>query len=139
MTQHLKHNFIGLGLFAVILALDQFVKYRAILRFDYFLNDGFVFGLIRYNLFGIIASIILILVSLWLIFVKKVAFYPLAVVTAGISSNMIDRFFYKGVIDYWSFFNLFWFNLADVFIIIVVVAGLITYFYTKKLPPLRRG
>lgn len=45
-------------------------------------------------------------------------------ILAGVLSNLIDRLFRGGVIDYLNIYGLF-FNLADIFIIL----GLVIYFY----------
>lgn len=126
-----KHNFVAISLFAAIFAIDQFIKYKSILNYNYYLNSGLIFGYGDFNTLAIVIAALLFLLVLYLIIFKKVALFPLTIIAAGLFSNLIDRFIYKGVIDYWWIYIL-QFNLSDVLIWLVIIIGAITYIWTKK-------
>ena len=54
-----------------------------------------------------------------------VNFFAFGLIIAGAFSNLLDRFFYGAVIDYWQMRNFNIFNLAD----IMIVAGLIIFVF----------
>ncbi|PWB38652.1 MAG: hypothetical protein C3F02_02985 [Parcubacteria group bacterium] len=52
---------------------------------------------------------------------KSIMLWPWSLIIIGAISNLIDRLFYHGVIDFLSWPNFFVFNLADSYITIGVV------------------
>jgi lipoprotein signal peptidase len=121
-----------LMLFALAVVLDQYLKIRSVVAFNYLLNTKAVFGLAGENNIGLITGIVFTVAILYLIFFRKLYQIPLALLLAGIMSNMVDRVIYKGVIDYWNFFGLFRFNLSDLIIVLVVIYYLIILITHQK-------
>jgi lipoprotein signal peptidase len=135
VTEHQRQNFLAIWMFVIILAVDQFIKYKAILSYNYLLNSGLIFGIFKANTAALVISAILFAGALYWIIIKKTALFPLTIVAAALFSNLIDRIVYKGVVDYWPFFKLFWFNLSDLLIVIIVLLALTTFLWTKKTIP----
>ena len=98
------------------------------------LNTGAAFGFLAgNNLLFIIITLILLIVLSYLFFKLKESRLGLLFVIAGAFGNLIDRIFFKGVID---FIHLgFWptFNLADVFIVVGVIFLLWKSFRQKSI------
>lgn len=91
------------------------------------INDGMIFGLLGSNLLSFVTSLIFLLI-LYCIFYKNNKYHTaLILITAGTVSNILDRFFYGGVIDYIKVLSWPAFNLADIFIL----AGLLWVVWTN--------
>lgn len=102
----------GLAL-SVILQITNFFIYK---NLSFSLNPNFIFGLVYGNILAIIISTtILILI---LIFSNKYLVFGFPLVIGGLISNIADRFFYSGTIDYLRLWIIPTFNLADVLIIV---------------------
>lgn len=112
----------SLWIFAFILLLiDQAIKFLIyeikpqIITY----NRGIFFGWID-NRYSLYIFLILGIIVLFFLFVKSSKQYmlPLTVIAVGALSNIIDRIFYPGVIDYINF--SFWssFNLSDIYIFV---------------------
>lgn len=108
--------------------LDLAIKHTQ--KVAYTINTNYLFGLVKLSDLVIIVLLFFIVYFLikkelrknWLIF--------LPIFLGGIS-NLIDRVFYGGVIDYfnfeiWGFFLAF--NLADIMIVIGVVIYALAFF-----------
>lgn len=119
-------------LFTFVVVVDQYLKIRSILAFNYLLNTKAIFGLIGGNSIGLAIGIIFSVAIIYLIFYRKLFQLPLSLLLAGIMSNLVDRFIYKGVIDYWNFFGLFRFNFADLIIVLVVLYYITILVKNKK-------
>lgn len=52
---------------------------------------------------------------------KSIILWPWSLIIIGAISNLLDRFYYGGVVDFLSWPNFFVFNLADIYISIGVV------------------
>jgi len=87
---------ISVGLFF----LDRILKFVFFKFYPdvVFLNKGFAFGLPFDNSKISFVMLIVILFLLYLFFIKK--YYPILMILLGAISNLFDRFFYDGVIDY---------------------------------------
>lgn len=132
LSHHIKSISIGLALFLAVFGLDQYLKFKAVLSAKGVRNLGSILGLIPNNNLGIILGIVFLAVIVYAIFRLKIAIYPLYLLAGALVSNLVDRFIYKGVIDYWIFFGLFVFNLADFLIVAIIVLWLLVYYSTKK-------
>jgi signal peptidase II len=118
----IKMRNIGIILTTIIICIDQFSKMsvlkllgeKQLVVFSFFnlnvvYNKGISFGLmngIEYGniIFGIGASLIIIYLIFWFLSSKsKMEAYALSMVIAGAISNVIDRFFYGGVVDFLEF------------------------------------
>jgi signal peptidase II len=101
-------------------------------------NTGFFFGFIPVN--GLIFSLILIVIwlALSVIFVRFISQHKLIFATyigfilLGGLSNIIDRIWYGGVIDYIAIASFPIFNLSDVFIVIGA-GGILLHIFHKPL------
>lgn len=108
-----------------LIAIDQAVKWW-VLNHGLFtkLNSGFIFGLGQnWDLFFWISCIVIIILFLMTMQRPGVQIYNLFIILAAALSNLIDRIFRGGVIDYWQmhYFSVeIFFNLADVLLIIGV-------------------
>lgn len=133
----------------VLLAIDRISKYSAVrwctqrcsinpyLSFDVVYNRGTSWGLFHSHsdfFFGLVTLGVMAITGVLLAYtiVRFRAGYVIvgeAMVIAGSVSNIIDRFFYQGVIDFieLSYHGWFWpsFNGADVFIVLGVILMLI--------------
>jgi len=133
MTKQAQILLIALLVYISILGLDQYIKLRTLLASGGVLNKGVVFGLINNNNLGIVLGIICLAIIIYILIVHRIALLPFSAIAAGLTSNLIDRFLYKGVVDYWNFFNLFEFNLADLLIVTVIFLWLyVSMFGNKK-------
>lgn len=114
----------------LLIIIDQIIKrwiflYRPYLIYE---NKGIFFGYVN-NRILIVLMLILGLFALgYLLFnknkTKRVLFF-LIFITAGAFSNIVDRIIYGYVIDYFNFFKLNYFNLADIYIL----TGAILYIF----------
>lgn len=128
-----KKSFFYAIYFIVALASLQLSDLVVIKYFVYSLNQKLFFGLILNNAWSLVLSLaILVLASLYLLKNKNLLFC-FVFFSAGLISNLLDRIFRGGVVDYLNFFGLFYFNLADVLIVAVLVfAGYKIIFPTKN-------
>ncbi len=95
-----------------------------------FLNRNFIFGIVSPSYLMAIVFAIFFIFLIWQevnFWQKKswVNFFAFGLIIAGAFSNLLDRFFYGAVIDYWQMRNFNIFNLAD----IMIVAGLIIFVF----------
>lgn len=103
----------------VIASILQIAAFLVYMNLSFTLNPNFIFGLVQGNVLAIITSMIILL--LMLIFSNKFLKLGLVMVVAGLISNVADRFFYGGIIDYFKIWIIPTFNLADVLIIIGII------------------
>ena len=121
----------------IIIIIDQILKFIAIkfcsnanleiipgiFSITQIENTGIAFGLNEGNLKNIIISSIIILFMIKYLFtqkkfINKITLTTVSLIIAGGISNIIDRIFRGGVIDFIKISNFPIFNLADVCIII---------------------
>ncbi len=110
--------------------------------FDYILvwNRGVSFGLFSSMppifLFLIIGVALLILIVWWLKADDKLTRVALAIILSGAISNIIDRFLYGAVADffhfYWGQYSFYIFNIADALISLGVILLLLEMILPKK-------
>jgi signal peptidase II len=88
-------------------------------------NYQFVFGVLGDNAIAIIVS--LILIAILVVSHKKglIETVPVYLISAGALSNILDRIFYGGVVDYFTLPLIPTFNLAD----ICIVTGIGIFIY----------
>lgn len=116
----IKNNFRFLLIFSLVIAsILQIAAFLVYMNLSFTLNPNFIFGLVQGNVLAIITSMIILL--LMLIFSNKFLNLGLVMVVAGLISNVADRFFYGGIIDYFKIWIIPTFNLADVLIIIGII------------------
>ena len=147
----IKRCIIGLISVVLLVALDQYTKYLAIiklknkkpfiiidgvLQFNYLENNGAAWGILsgKKILFVILTAIILVFLVFF--FVKlpaKRRYNPLKVMTvvlvAGAIGNLIDRIRLDYVVDfiYFNLINFPIFNIADCYVTVSVIALIIVY------------
>ena len=115
-------------LMVFLVVIDQVVKWW-VLSHSLFakLNSGFIFGLgHNIDLFLWVSCILIVILFLLTIKTPTLQTYNLFVILGAALSNLIDRSFRGGVVDYWqiSYFHTeIFFNLAD----IVLVLGVMLY------------
>jgi signal peptidase II len=119
-----------LGLAVVLLILD--IIFKLVFKETSYLNTGTLFGIFSYN------NLVFIFLTLVLLLIVGVLFYRhaklrfgLSFVLAGGVGNLIDRFFYGGVLDF--IHSSFWpsFNLADAYIVFGIVICLFVMFKNR--------
>ncbi len=139
----MKKVFLIIMIIFLALAIDQTIKIVAmndfteqnlslgIFNLTYHQNTGVALGINKENTFSTIAMDIFVIFILVLfmfkqfnnIDIKRTVF--MSMVLAGGISNLIDRFFYGGVVDYIDISNLISnfpiFNIADCIIIIGLI------------------
>lgn len=101
-----------------IVAIDQISKYAVIgIQKLYVVNKGVSFGLgqgMNAWIFGMLLLVVL------LDALKRGIHFSDVLILAGGLSNMLDRLFYRGVVD-WIRISMLWFNIADISITIGVI------------------
>lgn len=136
MIKKLKISFL---IFAVIFTIDQIVKY-GFANFDWDVEGPYMSLQLAYNygvafsMFSFLAEYLkyiqLVLVLGGIIYLYKNQdvfeeyYLPISLLFAGGLSNILDRFTYGGVVDYfyWHYgFEFAIFNLADVIIDLAVI------------------
>lgn len=107
-----KFIYISLTLLLLVQLVDFLVQDN--LRFS--LNQQLFFGLMGDNLIAYAIAIPVLTIIIYL-FVKKIIGIEACLIATGLISNIFDRIFYGGVVDYFSIFFIPKFNLADILII----------------------
>ena len=138
----LKHFIFGI----IIIIIDQLTKFLMInqniivipnlLKFSYTENTGGAFG-IGENAIILFASIILIIGIIFFIIKQNKAitnYIPITLILFGSIANLIDRIFRGYVIDFIdvNIFNFPNFNIADICIVLGIVALIINIFIHCK-------
>lgn len=123
MKKFLK--FLPYLILVFLIIIDQLVKWWVIKHPVFFeLNSGFIFGMSKnWDLFFWISCIIIVSLFLYIFERPLVQVYSLFIVLAAALSNLIDRIFRGGVIDFWRinyFGTQLYFNLADLLLILGV-------------------
>lgn len=151
MNKKVKMLLIDLMVAAILLALDQFTKYLAILHLknnpaivlidgvlelQYLENRGSAFGMLQNQKFFILfvgfvflAVILFFLIKLPTHKKYNIVHILLSVVIAGGIGNMIDRFRFDYVVDFISFIliNFPIFNVADCYIVVAMIGLFILF------------
>ncbi len=153
--KNLKWYIAALAGFLVLVALDQWTKYLAVLhlkeqpdieiipgvfKLHYLENRGAAFGILQNQqwIFILLCAVFLVLITwLYLRLPKTKHYLPFAVLAVGISAgaagNLIDRIRLNYVVDflYASFIDFPVFNVADIYVTVSVIllALCILFFY----------
>jgi len=118
------------------------------LSFDLTYNKGISWGILNYenNLIFTLVTLLVILITTFLIshtyekIKKNQIIIGELLVLSGAVSNIIDRFIYKGVVDFiiFEYNGLSWpaFNIADFCIVIGVIIMFITSIWEKPEQPI---
>lgn len=123
-----KSKIFSVGIAALIILLNQLIEY-ILLTQNLILtkNQNLIFGLgPQMGMFLDITILIILFLAIFVVF-KTVFIFPLAIILGGALSNLIDRFFRGGILDYFKikiFSQNIYFNIAD----IIIVLGVIIYF-----------
>ncbi len=147
MKKRLKISFY---IFTTIFIVDQLVKY-CFVNFDWNIEGSYISLQLAYNygvafsMFSFLAEYLkyiqLVLVLAGIIYLYKNQdifeeyYLPIALLFAGGLSNILDRFTYGGVVDYfyWHYgFEFAIFNLADVIINLAVAIIIIKQIKTVR-------
>lgn len=147
-------------LFFVLIFIDRASKFWALnvlkeksislfkyLDFSLVFNRGVSFGVLSSSspiVFYLLTAVIFLVIIFFVIFLfteakRGVNVFWHTFIAAGAYSNLIDRFLYKGVVDFIDFHIYSWhwptFNIADAFIVIGVFAilgGMFKNAYFRK-------
>jgi lipoprotein signal peptidase len=115
------------------------------------INHGAAFSLFNQAggwqvwLFGLVATIVIVVIVTELLFVKKkiVVELALSLILSGTIGNFHDRLLYRGVIDfidlYWNRWHYPTFNLADAMICSGLILGIISALRQEKIITLIDG
>jgi signal peptidase II len=152
-----KNNLLKIILLCILVAIDQFTKYLAVLHLQnknpvvfiknvfelyYLENNGAAFGILQnarwlFLLLTAVFLIILVIISLRIKPIKK--YTPIQVIIiflgSGALGNCIDRFNQGYVIDFFYFkaINFPIFNVADIYVTLSAIALVILLlFYYKE-------
>jgi signal peptidase II len=117
-----KNTFTPLIIFILLFSIDRITKTTFLILSKSKINTGSLFGLFQNNnllltFLTIIAIIILISLLAW----NKKHILQISIILSGLLSNLLDRIFYSGVIDFIDIKIWPVFNLADSYIVIGVV------------------
>ncbi len=141
------HSRIGslVSLFSILFAIDRVSKLWALhhlahnvitllpfAHLELVINKGISWGLLNYDAgwmyHAITLMIAIIIIGLTVSVVKRYIYHPVwpeVLVLAGAVSNLIDRLYYHGVIDFISLSYNSWsfpvFNIADCYIVVGVL------------------
>lgn len=156
MNKRVKMLLIDTVIAAVLLALDQYTKYLAILHLrdqpavvlidgvlelQYLENRGSAFGMLQNQKFFILfVGMVFLMVILFFLFKlplqKKynIVHILLSVVIAGGIGNMADRFRFDYVVDFISFvlINYPIFNVADCYIVVAMIVLFLLFVFVFK-------
>lgn len=140
----------------IVVALDQLVKLLVKTNFKlheelelipsffslhYLENDGAAFSILQDKTYLLILVALICLIFMIYYIQKEKSFSKLSsistgLILGGITGNLLDRIFYKKVIDFLSFtfftYSFPVFNIADIGITVGVVLLLIYYFLEEK-------
>lgn len=156
-TNNKKANYIyAIAGFIILLALDRFTKYLAViglkdtpgidiipgvLRLEYLENTGAAFGVMQGMQSVLLVVTVIVLLGILYIYIRipadrKYLFLRIIAVfiIAGAIGNMIDRFLYNYVVDfiYFSLIDFPVFNVADCYITLsVLLLFILILFYYK--------
>lgn len=125
----------NIAIFCGTIFISQLVNFYVIETGPYTLNRQFFFGLIGSNYQAIIVTLAGLLLLAYLS--KKLPvpegnyYFPL--IFGGAFSNLLDRIWRGGVIDYIAFFHLPSFNAADLFIILGIALFCARLFLKEKI------
>ena len=126
---YIQQMFKKLYLFIACIVFLQTIDFLVWGYFGYSLNIHMIFGLAGSNLFSAMVSIVLLLALSFFINRKKYSHTLLyVIVCAATISNILDRIFYGGVVDYIELYFIPTFNLADL-IIVLSMAGLFSQLF----------
>lgn len=110
-----------------------------LIKINYVLNTGMALGLNEGNNRNIVITmLILVLIINFAINQKeridRRTAISLCLISAGGISNLIDRFIYKGVVDYIDIIGFPIFNIADVYVVVgwVLLVVAVVIYSTKK-------
>lgn len=119
---------IGLGLFFIVIFVDQLLKYFFFENNLYTLNTGISFSLLSENLISIVLPGLVLFIVFMTILKAEINTLQrnilITILGAG-CSNLLDRLRLGGVIDYIKIGNLPIFNLADLIIFISAIIFLV--------------
>lgn len=124
--------------FLVIKYFSDFTS-TSIVRIELVKNTGMAFGFNDGNTRNIVLSIIVLLIVLNFMksqkeLIDNKTYIALFVIIAGGLSNLIDRIFRQGIIDFIKIYTFPNFNLADIYIVIgwiLIVIFLVRFTYKK--------
>lgn len=148
--------FIDALAFTILVAIDQFTKYFAIinlkdkpaiplipdvLELNYLENRGAAFGLLQNQKFLFLFIGIIILGVILYVIIKippkskyRIANILLVMIAAGAVGNMIDRIRLDYVVDFISFvlINFPIFNIADIYVTVAMIGTFIMILFVYK-------
>jgi len=120
----------------LFLLIDQLVKRQFILRGRAILNSGIAFGLFSGS--GELILLISVIIVIFLLFflrpsiIRGLGYVPVGLFAVGALSNLLDRFFWGAVIDYFTLPLLPSFNLADMALVSAAIWFLKELLWRKR-------
>ncbi len=113
----MKDYYKNFGLFLLTILILRVVTRFFVFSTDYTLNSKICFGLYLNNaVAAAILALFFVVFAIWYYFKPKYQL-PILLIEVGILSNLMDRIFFDGVVDYLNFWFIPTFNLADVLIV----------------------
>lgn len=124
-------------IFFLLIAIFQLMDRMAVIFLNYYLNNQLIYGLTLNNQLAIASSVVILCLCIWLAVKLKINSFLIIIFVAAVISNVLDRIFYGGVVDYIGFFGFFIINPADIFIVTsLIFAGWKLLFRSKKIDDL---
>ena len=122
-----------LAFFAVLVFL-QVVAFLAINYCSYSINENYIFGYYNSDWWFTMVGIGLLVTILY--YFKKIGLNLtalFAIIIAAVLSNLFERVFYGGAVDYINLFGLNVLNIADIIIVIGFFATIVYAIIKKKI------
>ncbi len=116
-------------LLVLVAVFCQLIDSLFVYNFAYVKNDRFLLGIFQDNSLAVLLSLFGLLVWFFVARVQKNILYVL--ISGAVISNILDRIIWNGVIDYLNFFNLFYFNFADIIIVTAISIIIIHLFFPR--------
>lgn len=113
----MKSNYKNFGLFLLITLVLRAITRFFVFSTDYSVNSKMCFGLFLNNPIATIILALFFIGFALLYYYKPKHRLPIIIIEAGILSNLLDRIFFNGVVDYLNLWYIPTFNMADVLII----------------------
>lgn len=128
------NHYKNIGLFIVLLTILRILARFFVDKNTGFINQKIFFGLVLNNSLAI-AILILFFVVFSLVYYYKPNFrIPVVFIEVGIVSNLCDRIFFGGVVDYIDFWIIPIFNFADILLVLGLALIILKMILNKKSP-----
>lgn len=136
-----KDKFLIISLIFVLAAILQVAPFLFPANtMDIVLNEKMVLGLLGSNSISILILILALPIAyLYLPRVNRLTKISFVLLISGAISNLLDRIFRGGALDYLKITILPVFNFADIFIVVSIISYALYFLFYKKPPSKQLG